>query len=71
MWNYTKPINEMSAEEIRLQEIFTYIQEIEARLRKIEFVLDELYLKAQLSNLMLTVQNISEEKMAQIKKILN
>lgn len=61
----------MSAEEIRLQEIFTYIQEIEARLRKIEFVLDELYLKAQLSNLMLTVQNISEEKMAQIKKILN
>lgn len=68
MWDFFKPTNKMSSEEIRLRETFEYLLEIEERLKKIELVLDELYFKALASNGLLLVRGISEDKPEEVYK---
>lgn len=71
MWNFNKPTKDRSRAELELQETFEYIRELEAKIKKLEAVVDSLYVKAQVSHSLLVVRKVSEEKIEEIEKILD
>lgn len=71
MWNHAKPINAMSRAEIELQETFEYVRELEYKLQKLQAVVDNLYIKAQISHSLLVIRKIDEGNADKLNQLLD
>lgn len=71
MWNFNKPTKDRSRAELELQETFDHVRELEAKIKKLEAVVDGLYVKAQVSHSLLVVRKISEERIEEMEKLLD
>lgn len=71
MWNFNKLTKDRSRAELELQETFDHVRELEVKIKKLEAVVDGLYVKAQVSHSLLVVRKISEERVDEVERLLD
>lgn len=50
-WNYNKPIKDKDRVELELQEAFEYIREIESRIQRLAWLIDDMTIKMNIANI--------------------
>ena len=66
-----KRTQDLSSAELSLQEVFELADRLERKLKKIEAVVDDLYIKAQISHSLIVIRKVSEDKEQALKELLD
>lgn len=68
---FFKKIEDMNVIELHVQELLDLVRELNEELRRAKYLLDDLTLKAQMSNCLLVVRKVGEDKLEKLEKILD
>lgn len=71
MFSSFKKTEKMSVPELELRDTFELVEQLEEKLRKLDYLADSLLSKAMLSHSLIVVRKVGEEKVEQMEKNLD
>lgn len=57
--------------DLRMNEVCESLENIQSKLNRLESIVDDLYLKASMSNCLLLIRKIAEDKKDELNKLLD
>lgn len=71
MFNSFKKTEKMTTPELELREVFELVDQLEVRLKRLDFLTDTILSKAMMAHSLIVVRKVSEDKIEQFEKALD
>ena len=71
MFNSFKKTEKMTTPELELRDVFELVDQLEVRLKRLDFLTDTILSKAMMAHSLIVVRKVSEDKIEQFEKTLD